>query len=413
MSDPDDREGRSGSRATARPLPPWVGVATRLVHGGRRPDLNAGAIVYPIYQSSTFHYPAEHSEAGERTYFYTRLGNPTADGPAEVLRELEGGEAARLFASGMGAVTATVLSLARPGDEVVALTDLYGGTTDLLLDLRTRYGLAVRELTDAAARDPESAVTRSTRLILLESPTNPCLRVHDIARWAAAADRVGAVLAVDGTFASPINQHPLALGADLVIHSATKYLGGHSDVVAGAVVGAARLVERIDARRAYGATVDPFAAFLLHRSLKTLALRVARQNETARLLADSLGGHPAVARVHYPGRASPAEEEIAARQMRGRGGMLSLTLRGGAAAAERFLGALELVQVASSLGSVESLASVPARTSHRHLSPDELAARGIDPGLVRLSIGIEEPDDLRRDITHALDRCGTGAPPPL
>jgi len=383
------------------------------VHGGWKPDLNAGAVVFPIYQTSTFRYPSGHSEASGGAYLYTRNANPTVEGAEEVLRQLEGGESARLFASGMGAISATVLSLVRPGDEVVALTDLYGGTTDLLHDLRDRYGVRLRELTDPESRAPESALSSSTRLVLLESPTNPLLRVHDIARWASATDRAGTILAVDGTFATPLNQNPLALGADLVLHSATKYLGGHSDLLAGAVVGPSRLLARIDPARAFGASIDPFAAFLLHRSLKTLALRVARQNETGRSVAEALARHPAVARVHYPGRGSPEEEEIAARQMRGRGGMVSLSLRGGAAAVERFLTHLEIVQVAASLGGVESLASVPVQTSHRHLSEAQLAARGIDAGLVRLSLGIEETADLVRDITEALDASGAASPPPL
>ncbi|HTP54099.1 MAG TPA: PLP-dependent aspartate aminotransferase family protein [Thermoplasmata archaeon] len=396
-----------------RPLPPWSGPTTRLLHGGWRPDYNAGSVVYPIYQTSTFHYPADRTESVGGTYLYSRNANPTVEGPEELLRQMEGGEAARLFASGMGAISATVLSLVRPGDEVVALCDLYGGTTDLLHDLRDRFGVRLREVADAECRAPESVLSPSTRLVLLETPTNPLLRVHDIARWSAAADRVGAVLAVDGTFAPPTNQQALVLGADLVMHSATKYLGGHSDLLGGVVVGPKRLLDRIDPRRALGATLDPFAAFLLHRSLKTLGVRVDRQNESGRRIAAALADHPAVAAVHYPGRASAEQEAIAARQMRGRGGVLSLGLRGGAAAVDRFLGRLELVHVASSFGGVESLASVPVQTSHRHLSPEELARRGIDAGLVRLSLGIEETADLLRDLTQALDAARAVSPPPL
>jgi len=400
--------GRAG-----RSLPAWAGPSTRLAHGGWRPDLNAGSVVFPIYQTSTFHYPAEHSESAGGTYLYSRNANPTVEGPEELLRQLEGAEAARLYASGMGAIGATVLSLVRPGDEVVALADLYGGTTDLLHDLRDRFGVRLREVADAEARSPESVLSSRTRLVLLETPTNPLLRVHDIARWAAAADRSGAVLLVDGTFGPPLNQRALALGADLVVHSATKYLGGHSDLLAGVVAGPTRLLDRIDPKRAYGAPIDPFAAFLLHRSLRTLALRLDRQNESGRVLAAALAEHPAVARVHYPGRASAEQEAIAARQMSGRGGVLSLSLRGGASAVDRFLSALELVHVAASLGGVESLASVPRQTSHRYLSDEECASRGIDPGMVRLSLGIEETSDLLRDVTQALDASGSAAPQAL
>ncbi len=402
--------GPPARRRGFEPLPEWVGPTTRLVHGARRPDWNAGAVTPPIYQTSTYHWPAEHSESTEfnRAYLYTRFENPTADVPAELIRQLEGGEAAKLFGSGMGAITSTVLSLVQTGDKVVSAGGLYGGTTDLLTDLLPRMGIGVRVLSDDEAQTPEGRVDPRTRLVMLESPTNPTLRVHDIARWARAADAVGALLVVDNTFASPINQRPLALGADLVVHSATKYLGGHSDLIAGAVVGAKALVGRIDQKTYFGSALDPFAAFLLARSLKTLALRVERQNENGARVASAVAGHPAVARVHYPGRASPDEEAIATRQMRGRGGVVALSLRGGVSAAERFLRYLRFVHVAASLGGVESLASIPRLTSHRHASEAELAAAGIDDGLVRLAFGIEDPADLVRDVTEALDALGEG-----
>jgi len=396
-----------GRRPRARfdPLPEWVGVSTRLVHGARRAEYNAGAVVPPIYQSTTYHYPSQFSEAADRggVYEYGRLANPTSEVPAELLRQLEGGEAARLFGSGMGAFTSVLLSLVKSGDEVVALDMLYGGTLGTLTDLMPRFGVSVRFLTEAESRTPEKVLTPRTRLAVIESPTNPLLTVHDIARWARAADAAGTILLVDNTFATPINQNPLALGADLVFHSATKYLGGHSDLLAGAVVGPQNLLSRIDPRGDYGSVLDPFAAYLLGRSMKTLALRVARHNENGRRVAEALAAHPLVKSVRYPGRASAEEEEIAARQMRGRGGMVSVSLKGGAAAAERFLHRLRFVHVATSLGGVDSLASVPGLTSHRHLGPEELERRGIDPGLIRFSFGIEEPDDLVRDLTEALD----------
>ncbi len=405
MTDPEASKPPPGRPHRFEPLPEWVGVSTRLVHGARRPEYNAGAVVPPIYQTSTFHWPPERSESSDRArpYLYTRLENPSLEVPTELIRGLEGAESGRLFGSGMGAITATVLSLLRSGDEVVALAGLYGGTTDLLTDLLPRYGVRVREISVADARAPESVVGERTRLAIVESPTNPLLTVHDLARWGQATDRAGAILLVDNTFATPINQNPLALGADLVVHSATKYLGGHSDLVAGVVVGPERLISRIDSKGYFGAAVDPFVGFLLARGLRTLSLRVARQNENARAVAEAIREHSAVTRVHYPGWGGPEEEAIAARQMRGRGGMLSVSLRGGVEAAERFLSRLRLVHIAASLGGVESLASVPRLTSHRHLSAAELAARGIDEGLVRLSLGIEETADLVRDVTEALD----------
>jgi len=392
-------------RRRFEPLPPWAGPSTRLVHGARRPEYNAGAVVPPIYQTSTFRWPPEHSEATELggAYLYSRMRNPLTEVPAELVRLLEGGEAARLFASGMGAISATVLSLLKSGDELVALESLYGGTTDLITDLLPRYGVKVRQVSDRDARDPDSVVREGTRLAIVESPTNPVLRVHDLARWANAADRVGAILLVDNTFATPINQNPIALGADLVVHSATKYLGGHSDLLGGVLVGSERLLDLVDSQSYLGAAPDPFAGYLLTRGLRTLALRVERQNANARRVAEAAHGHRAVARVHYPGWAGADEEEIAARQMRGRGGMVSLSLKGGAPAAERFLSSLRFVQVAASLGGVDSLVSVPRMTSHRHLSAEQLAARGIDDGLVRLSFGIEDPADLVRDVSEALD----------
>jgi methionine-gamma-lyase len=404
---PGDRKKAPARRPLFEALPGWVGVSTRLVHGARRPDLNAGAVVAPIYQTTTFHYPADYSEARDTgsVYLYTRVDNPTREVAEELIRGLEGGERARLYGSGMGAISAALLSLLRPGEEVVALDTLYGGTLDLLGWMGPQFGIPVRWVSESHAREPESLVTPSTRLVFLESPTNPVLHVHDIQRWAEAAHRVGALLLVDNTFATPVNQRPLALGADLVLHSATKALGGHADLLAGAAVGADDLLRRIDPHDTLGSVLDPFAAFLLARGLRTLGLRVARQNENGRRVAEAVSGHRALERVHYPGLNDPEEEAIALRQMTGRGGMVALDLKGGLPVARRFLRALRLVHVASSLGSVESLASIPGETSHRHHSAEELARRGISPGLVRLSLGIEDPEDLVRDLTEALDHA--------
>ncbi len=410
--DPASEPGPAGKRF--RPLPAWAGPSTRLVHGGQFPELNAGAVVPPVYQTSTFRYPAAFSEASAHgtVRIYSREGNPTVDGPAEVLRDLEGGGAARLFASGMGAIAATFLSLLRSGDEVVAPDGLYGGTIDLLRDLLPRFAVRVRLLDMARAQSPEQEVTPATRLAFVETPTNPTLRVHDIERWARAIHGAGGLLVVDNTFASPINQRPLALGSDLVVHSATKYLGGHSDLTAGAVIGPSELVERVDPAFHLGAPLDPFAAFLLHRSLKTLGLRVERQNRNAAAVLAALRGERGVVRVHYPGLADAEQEAIAGRQMAGRGGMLGLTVHGGSTAAARFLSGLRIVQAAASLGGVESLASLPRETSHRPYSETQRAALGIEEGLVRLSLGIEEPDDLVRDLREALAYSQGGPRPP-
>jgi cystathionine beta-lyase/cystathionine gamma-synthase len=410
MSDIANQAGAAPrTRRGFESLPAWVGLSTRLVHGARRPELNAGAVVPPIYQTSTYHYPAEYSEAdgaGE-VHMYTRGDNPTHEVAEELVRQAEGAEAALVFASGMGAISGTLLTFLKAGDEVVVLDDLYGGTRRLFTELLPGLGVRVRWVRSDEPDDPAAALSGSARMVYLETPSNPLLRVHDLAAWAEAADRAGALLVVDNTFATPVNQNPLAHGADLVLHSATKYLGGHSDLVAGVVVGPSELVERVGAGTLnLGATLDPFAAFLLARGLRTLALRVARQNENGARAVEALASHARVKRVDYPGRASPDEEAIARRQMRGRGGLLAVTVDGGSDGARRFLHELKLVHVASSLGGVESLASTPADTSHRHLTVEQRARLGIEPGTVRLALGIEEPEDLLRDLTEALDRSG-------
>ena len=403
---PRDRPLGEHARPEFEPLPEWAGVSTTLIHGARRPDRNAGAITPPIYQTSTYHFPEAFSDAGPggKVYQYTRDANPTHEVAAELVRRLERAEGARVFASGMGAISSTLLTFLSAGDEVVAMEDLYGGTIELLTELLPRLGVQVRWVGHAEAAEPERAVGSATRLVVLESPTNPLLRVVDLARWAEAADRVGAISVVDNTFATPVNTRPLELGIDLAVHSGTKYFGGHADLMAGAVAGPETLLRRIDnTHRVIGSVLDPFAAFLLTRGLRTLALRMARHNDNGRVVAEAVRGHRNVRQVCYPGAASAAEEEIAARQMGGRGGMVSIEVRGGLGGAERFLHRLQLIQVAPSLGGVESLASLPVLTSHRHLTPAAREARGIGDGLVRLSLGIEDPDDLVRDVRQALD----------
>ncbi len=401
MSGPDERI--APGRRKLPELPEWAGPATRLVHAGRRPDFNAGSVVPPIYATSTFRYPAENSESasGGNLYEYTRYENPTQEVAAETIRELEGGEAARVFGSGMGAISTTLLSLLRPGDEIVALESLYGGTVNLLTHLLPELGVKVRWVpTDGS---PEAAMTPGTKVVYLESPTNPTLRVSDLTRWSRAARAHGAVSVVDNTFATPVNQRPIAHGIDVVVHSASKYFGGHSDLIAGAVVGPKEIVERIRATHVVlGSSLDPIASFLLARGLRTLGVRVARQSASAAAIARKLPGVPGIASAHYPGSASEDEEQIARRQMSGRGGVVAFVVAAGDDAARAFLGRLRVIQPAASLGGVESLASLPVDTSHAHLTPSARAQRGIGPGMVRLSVGLEDPEDLLRDISEAL-----------
>ncbi|MGI0053834.1 MAG: trans-sulfuration enzyme family protein [Thermoplasmata archaeon] len=398
--------GPGRARVPFRPLPEWAGTATRLVHGGDRPERNAGSIVPPIYASSIFRFPAEFSQSAPHgaEYLYSRYENPTVEAAAEVVRDLEGAETARLFSSGMGAISATMLSFLRAGDEVVAPESLYGGTLGLLRELLPLWGIRVRLLSDAEAALPEEHLRPGTKLVFLESPTNPTLRIYDLARWAEAADRVGALSVVDSTFATPIVQRPLDLGFDLVVHSATKALGGHSDLTAGAVAGAAPLLERIrPTHLVLGSALDPFAAFLLLRGMRTLSLRVERQSRSAARLVEELARHPKVLRIYYPGRSDPGQEELARRQMRTRGGVLAFEPVGGARAARELMRRFALIAPAASLGGVESVVSLPAETSHVALTAAERERRGIGDGLLRLSVGIEETEDLVRDVLGALD----------
>ncbi len=398
------RPGRGGPPRFPT-LPDGLRPGTIALHAGRAPDRNAGAVVPPIYETSTFHFPAEHSEVADPrdVRLYSRYENPTLEGAAEVVRALEGAEEARLFSSGMAALSSTVLALARSGDTIVAAEELYGGTRSLLERLLPRYGIRVRWVPPSADGPEEALAPGDARLVLLETPSNPFLRVHDLARWARAADAAGALLVVDNTFATPINQRPIDHGADLVVHSATKYLSGHSDVVAGAVAGPHRLLEEIaSVHRTLGGVLDPIGAFLVRRGLRTLGLRVERQNENGRRAAEALGREPGVGRVYYPGLGGPEQEAIAGRQMLGRGGVVAFELTGGRFARERFLGGLRLAHVASSLGGVETLVSAPSETSHAHLSPEARARLGISEGLVRLSCGIEDPGDLLSDLRGAL-----------
>ncbi len=404
MTKPQGRPPHRSRRGSA--LEPRWGPGTLAVHAGDSPDLNAGAVVGPIYQTSTFRFPSAFSEAGAgRTHLYTRVANPTLTQAGAVVSSLEGGKEGRVFSSGMAALSAVVLGRLRQGDEVVAPEDLYGNTVTLLKQELPRWGIRVRFVPGARSSEVGEYVTERTRLLLVESPTTPTLRVYDLAAWARAAEAAGAWLVVDNTFATPVNQRPLGLGAHVVMHSATKYLGGHSDLLAGALVsGPGRLTELDAFAATLGGTLDPLAGFLLLRGMKTLSLRMARHNENARAVVEELQGHPKVTAICYPGRASAEEEKICRRQMKGRGGMISLVLRGGLSEARRFLRGLSLFQVAGSLGGVESLVSLPLETSHRALSREERERRGIADSMARLSLGIEDAADLVADLKTALGR---------
>jgi len=363
----------------------------------------------PIVQSVSFGYEDVDEwisvALGETPgHIYSRNTNPTVAVFEERIAALERAEAATAFATGMAAISGTLHTLLGPGDRVVSVKDTYGGTTKLFLEFLPRNGVDV----DLIATDDhdaiEAAVAKGCDVLYLESPTNPTLKVLDLERLTAAGHAVGAVVVVDNTFATPINQRPLGLGADLVVHSATKFLGGHADALGGIVCGSQELVDRIyHYREINGATIDPFAAYLLLRSVKTLHLRVERQNANALAIARHLEAHPAVEAVFYPGLESHPHHDIAVRQMKGFGGVLSFSIRGGFDAVRAVLPRLELAHLAANLGAVETIVGPPATTSHVEMTEQERAAMGIPESLVRYSAGVEDVADLIADLDQALE----------
>lgn len=379
--------------------------ATLAVRAGQAPAEPVGPHATPIYQTSTFLLGSV--ERGSRLFdgqedgdLYSRIGNPTVRAAEEKLAALEGAEAAIAFGSGMGAIAAFFLSTLRQGDEVLYLGPLYGGTRGLLHDLLPRFGVTARAVDDD---DLAAAVGPDTKLIYAESPTNPTLAIHDLARVGAVAAEHGLLSAVDNTFSTPYLTRPIELGIDVVIHSATKYLGGHGDLLAGFVAGPAELLAEVrgEGLRHVGSVLDPHTAFLLLRGMKTLHLRMAAHCHNARAVAQALRELPNVTRVHYPGFSDHPRHDVAAGQMRDFGGMVSVEFEGGREAAAEFLDSLELIDHAVSLGDVASLACVPAASTHQLLPAEVRQAAGITDGLVRISVGIEDPADLVEDVRQA------------
>lgn len=374
--------------------------STKAIHVGQDADVATGATIVPIYQTSTFTQSAPGIHKG---YEYSRSGNPTRTALEACLASLEGAEHGLAFASGLAAENA-VFALLRPGDHVVAGEDLYGGTARLLRQVFGPLGIRASfvDTTDLSA--VRAAIGPETRLVWVETPSNPLLSVSDIVELGRLAREAGARLAVDNTFATPYLQRPLELGADIVVHSTTKYVGGHSDAVGGALL--VNDPELCDAlafyRNAAGGVPGPFDSWLILRGLKTLPVRMRAHCENASAIASLLAGAPAVDAVHYPGLAGHPGHDLAARQMSGFGGMVSVRLAGGREAAHRFLAALRYFSLAESLGGVESLAGYPAEMTHASIPADERERRGIGGGLVRLSVGIEDVEDLLEDVARAL-----------
>jgi methionine-gamma-lyase len=395
------------------------GFSTRAIHHGHDPLEHHGALVPPLYLSATYAFPTTDYGmrifTGEQEgYTYTRIANPTLALLEARLATLESGSAAVVFGSGMGAITSTLWTLLAPGDEVLVDTTLYGCTFAFLHHGIGRYGVTVRHVDMTRADNVATALSPRTRLVYFESPANPNMRLVDIAAVSAAARAAGVPVAVDNTYCTPYLQRPLELGADIALHSATKYLGGHGDLMAGAAVFRdAELAQRVrlqGLKDMTGAVLSPQDAFLVLRGLKTLALRMQRHCDNAQGIAGQLAAHPAVEAVHYPGLPGFPQHALAQRQMARAGGMVAFELKGGLAAGKRFMDALSLVTRAVSLGDAETLAQHPASMTHSTYTAEERRAHGISEGLVRLSAGLEDIEDLHADIARALDAAQEAMP---
>ena len=387
-----------------------MGTHTDLIHRGERPAPSGStALTTPIYETATFVFDSardveRYQEGTLPAYLYSRYENPTLVAVEEKLAAVDRAEMSLVFSSGMAATSTALLSLLKSGDEVVCASAIYGGTFHLIEHLLSGLGIARRFVSLEELAKPAAIIGPNTRIVWFESPINPTLRCVDIRTIADACRAAGVLSGIDNTFASPINQQPLALGVDLSMQSATKYLNGHSDVTGGVLSGSKRLLEPISkTRRLLGGVMDPQPAYALSRGLKTLPLRVARHNANAMAVAQALDGHPSVERVYYPGLPSHPDHAIAKRQMCGFGGMVCIDVKGGQPGAYKAFDRLTVIKRAASLGGVESLCSLPILTSQYGLTDDELAKAGVTRGMMRLSIGLEDPDDLIADLQQALN----------
>jgi cystathionine beta-lyase/cystathionine gamma-synthase len=385
-----------------------VRPATRMVHRALDSLRDVEPLTLPIYETTTYVFDnaeqvREYNEGKTNKYLYSRYENPTIRVVEQTLAELEGAEAALLVSSGQAATTNALLALVSAGDEVVCSAAIYGGTLHLLTEIFARLGVGARFVRVDEFAEPARLLSDRTKVLWFESPINPTLRCIDIRAVAAACRARGVTSVIDNTFASPVNQQPLALGVDLVMHSATKYLNGHTDVTAGVLAGSASLVDRMEkVRRRVGTILDPHAAYAIGRGVKTLEVRVQRQNASAMRLAEWLARDDRVETVYYPGLPGHPDHEIARRQMRGFGGMICVDLGGEYPRAARFFDRLRVFQRAASLGGVESLCSLPVLTSQWGHTDDELREAGVTRSMARLSVGLEDPQDLIEDLDQAL-----------
>jgi cystathionine beta-lyase/cystathionine gamma-synthase len=386
------------------------GESTRSVHEAEPFDEQTGSLIAPIYETSTFGFaraedvPVAVANSGVKGYTYSRWDNPTVVRLEKKLAAFEHGGDGAGFSSGMAAISTSMFAFLERGTHVLAIKDLYGGTYGLLHDLLPKLGFSTDLVDTADFGALERGARRNTGIVYIETPTNPTLKLVDIARAAKLAHSNGAILMVDNTFASPINQNPLDLGADVVLHSATKYLNGHADLIAGAAVANQERTHKIKMmRRELGGTLDPLPAWLILRGMKTIALRVRQQNANAMSLAEFLSTHRKVKEVHYPGLATHPQHRLAKKQMKGFGGMLSFEIKGTSKDAMRFTESVRVATLAASLGGVETLVSQPYNMTHTQMSAKERASAGIPETLVRVSVGIEDVDDLIDDFRRALE----------
>ena len=380
-----------------------LGFETRAIHAGQAPEGLTGAVSVPIFQTSTYAQEAL-GQPYQGIYEYARTENPTRKALEACIASLEEGEYGLAFSSGLAA-SMNLMNLLKAGDHVIVGDDVYGGTYRLFTRVYEKFGLSYNFVDTSDETALKAALRPNTRMIWVETPTNPLLKLTDLESIAAFARQHGLISVVDNTFMSPYNQRPLRAGIDVVVHSATKYLGGHSDVVLGVIATRSKTIHDNQKfhQNAVGAVCGPFDAFLVLRGLKTLAIRMERHAHNARGLAEMLSAHPAVERVYYPGLPHHPQHALATRQMRTAGGMISFVLRGGLTAAKAFMESLRIFTLAESLGGVESLADHPAIMTHASIPPERRAELGITDGLVRLSVGIESFDDLRADVNHALE----------
>ncbi len=384
------------------------GVNSILIHSGECPDPTTGSVVPPIYQTTTFAFPTNESmmdlmEEKSEGYIYTRYGSPSYTMVESKLAALEGAQSALVLASGMAATSTALIAQTKSGDHIISHADIYGGSFGLFHDLLPRFGLETSFVDVTDLRQLESAIHPNTRVIFLETPSNPTLRVCDITAIAELAHAHGIRVVVDNTFATPYNQKPLILGADAVVHSGTKYLNGHSDVMAGAIVGTTAYInECVNVFRKLGGNLNGIDAWLLNRGMKTFGLRMARHNQNGQVVAEYLATHPRVEKVHYPGLRSHPQHDLAKQQMAGFGGVLSIELKGGQEEVNRFLNRVDLFTRAVSLGSVESLITQPVAAVHYSVPDSYRQMGGITTNLIRISVGIEDVEDIVEDLDQAL-----------